>query len=186
MVGVTAELAGRFQNAVPRVKQWIEELLAAHARAVTSVSELGFERISDCFPKEFLRRAKVVLVEEVPRPPLDKFQLPELSRVLPLNEAITLNDTSFIIEEMRTSESLHFHELVHVAQWQRLGMDRFLLAYAAGLITYGYRQNPLESMAYKFQAEFDSGKTWSNTLALIHKLTDGIWSEVAGAGAFPA
>jgi hypothetical protein len=180
MVGVTPELARRFQNAVPRVKQWIDELLAAHAQSTMAMSELGFVRISQCFTKEFLERAKVVLIEEVPRPPLDKFELPELSRVLPLNEAITLNHTSFIIEEMRTSESLHFHELVHVAQWEQLGMDRFLLAYAAGLITYGYRQNPLESMAYKFQAEFDAGRTWSNLVGSIQKLTDGIWSQVAG------
>jgi hypothetical protein len=181
MVGVTPELARRFQNAVPRVKQWIDELLAAHARSTIVVSDLGFVRISQCYPKEFLELAKVMHVDEVPRPPLEKFELPELSRVLRINEAITLNNTSFIIEAMRTSESLHFHELVHVVQWQRLGMDRFLLAYAAGLITYGYRQNPLESMAYKFQAEFDSGKTWSNIVGPIQKLTDGIWSQVAGA-----
>ena len=54
-------------------------------------------------------------------------------------------------------ESLHFHELVHVVQWQHLGPERFIMAYALGhLISGGYRTNPLEAMAYGLQARFDA------------------------------
>ncbi len=55
-------------------------------------------------------------------------------------------------------ESLHFHEMVHVLQGQHLGPDRFIAAYAAGyLLAGGYRQNPLEVMAYDLQGQFDAG-----------------------------
>ena len=54
-------------------------------------------------------------------------------------------------------ESLHFHELVHVVQWQHLGPERFIMAYALGhLLSGGYRTNPLEEMAYGLQARFDA------------------------------
>jgi hypothetical protein len=184
MVGITADMARRFGDAVPRVKTWIVDVLQAHAQSAMPASTLEFARISHCFPLEFLEVVRVIEIDEVPRPPLDRFGLPELSRTFPLGTGLTLNDTYFIARPMRTVEGLHFHELVHVAQWRHLGMDRFLLAYAAGLMEFGYRQNPLENMAYKLQGEFENGKSWANLLGLIEKLTDDIWGRVAGA--FPA
>jgi hypothetical protein len=184
MVGITADMARRFGDAVPRVKTWIGEVLEAHARSAMAASKLEFVRIPQCFPGEFLKIVKVVEIDEVPRPPLDRFGIPELSRSFPAGPGLTLSDTYFIARPMRSDEGLHFHELVHVAQWQRLGMDRFLLAYAVGLMEFGYRQNPLEITAYKLQAEFEKGKKWGNLLGQIQKLTDDIWARVAGA--FPA
>ena len=49
---------------------------------------------------------------------------------------------------------MHFHELVHVIQWEHLGVERFLLAYAQGFLSGGYYSNPLESMAYAHQQRF--------------------------------
>jgi hypothetical protein len=54
-------------------------------------------------------------------------------------------------------ESLHFHELVHVVQWRILGPERFLWAYADGLERFGYRNSPLEVVAYDLQERFDAG-----------------------------
>ena len=52
-------------------------------------------------------------------------------------------------------ESLHFHELVHVIQWRLLGPEKFLAFYADGLERFGYRNSPLEVMAYNLQDRFD-------------------------------
>ena len=55
-------------------------------------------------------------------------------------------------------ESLHFHELVHVVQWDVLGPRNFLLLYATGLSEHVYRECPLEAMAYEHQRRFDAGE----------------------------
>jgi hypothetical protein len=68
-------------------------------------------------------------------------------------------DTFFVRANQASDESLHFHELVHVIQWRILGLEGFLAAYANGLERFGYRDSPLEAMAYDFQARFDARET---------------------------
>jgi hypothetical protein len=53
-----------------------------------------------------------------------------------------------------TAERLHFHELIHVVQWRLLGPETFLATYAAGLEAVGYRESPLELMAYNAELAF--------------------------------
>jgi hypothetical protein len=69
---------------------------------------------------------------------------------------ITYLDTYFILWHEAERESLHFHELVHVVQWQVLGPERFLAMYADGLVKQGYRNSPLEVMAYDHEARFNA------------------------------
>ena len=66
----------------------------------------------------------------------------------------TYKDTYFIKRQNCFDESLHFHELVHVVQWDYLGVEKFLLAYALGLINHGYVNSPLEVMAYGLKQYF--------------------------------
>ena len=178
----------RLRTALPGVLRWIEELLAEHAKQARAVSTLGFTRLPACFPKTLLERAKVVTVPEVPFPPLDRLGLPELAQFqrMPLS-GITFKDT-FFLKQGQASESLHFHELVHVVQWERLGADDFLLAYGTGLIQFGYEKSPLEQMAHSLQQSFDSGRPPEDLVNMIEKHADAICSEVvqdfqAGEGA---
>ncbi len=69
---------------------------------------------------------------------------------------ITFGDMYFVRADAN-SESLHVHELVHVVQWATLGVDQFLLTYAVGILEHGYRESPLEVIAYDSAARFDSG-----------------------------
>jgi hypothetical protein len=71
---------------------------------------------------------------------------------------ITYLNTYFLRAELSGDESLHFHELVHVIQWRILGPERFLALYADGLERFGYRNSPLEVMAYDLQGGFDYGR----------------------------
>jgi hypothetical protein len=41
-----------------------------------------------------------------------------------------------------------------VIQWRVLGAERFLRSYADGLEGFGYRDSPLEVMAYDAEARF--------------------------------
>ena len=63
-------------------------------------------------------------------------------------------DTIFLKPTHSNNENTHFHELVHVIQWRLLGPDRFLFSYANGLECFGYRQSPLEAMAYDAEMAF--------------------------------
>jgi hypothetical protein len=69
---------------------------------------------------------------------------------------------------------LHFHELIHVVQWRLLGAEFFIAMYAGGLEKFGYRNNPLEKIAYDAQelfdrstAVFDAEKFVSDRLAAL-------------------
>ncbi|MGF1794256.1 hypothetical protein L4D21_27225, partial [Photobacterium profundum] len=53
---------------------------------------------------------------------------------------------------------LHFHELVHVAQWQHLGAVSFLQRYINEVQSLGYDEAPLEKIAYAFDDHFSKGK----------------------------
>jgi hypothetical protein len=169
----------RFHIALPWVRQWIEQLLDAHADGAHAVSTLSFTRLSTCFPWELLERTRVVTVERVPFPPVDQFGLPELAFMQEMSfDGITFRDT-FFLRRGRTSEELHFHELVHVVQWVRLGVDNFLLAYGLGLLRFGYERSPLEQMAYTLQRNFELGTRPRELVRVIEEDTDAIWNQAA-------
>jgi len=69
--------------------------------------------------------------------------------------------------------------LVHVVQWERLGVENFLRAYGAGLIQYHYRESPLEKQAYDLEAAFEQGTLPENIVERIRQDTDKIWRDVA-------
>jgi hypothetical protein len=66
-----------------------------------------------------------------------------------------------------------------VVQWERLGIDNFLLAYGIGLLQFGYEKSPLEEMAYTLQRSFDTGNVPSNIIGLIQNQADAIWNQVS-------
>lgn len=173
------DIVTRIQAALPRVRLWIENYKARHESEAIAVGSLGFKRLGTCFPMDLLARAKVVTVPKVPYPPLDQFDLPEFAPLQQMAfDGITFDDT-FYLEEGRTTESLHFHELIHVIQWGKLGLDKFLLSYGIGLIQHGYENSPLEAMAYRLQAEFDRGTTPPRLIELVESETATIWNRVA-------
>ena len=169
----------RFHAALPRVRQWIDVLLGHYADQARTVQSLGFKRLALCFPTELLERTNVVEVVRVPFPPVEGFGLPEFASMQQMQFAgITFKDT-FFLQHGQSSESLHFHELVHVVQWARLGFDNFLLAYGLGFIQHGYEQSPLEQMAYTLQSSFDNGTLPEYLVRHIEERTDAIWKEAA-------
>ncbi len=146
----------QFRAIYPQLIDWIEQTLVDYSTKTQSVVSLRFRRLPQYFSKEFLASAKVVPVENVPMPPLSKFGATDFDAFEQMEAAgITYLDTFFVNQLYATDESLHFHELVHVVQWSLLGPERFLAAYADGLEHFGYRNSPLETMAYDAQAWFE-------------------------------
>jgi hypothetical protein len=61
----------------------------------------------------------------------------------------------------------------------RLGIDNFLLAYALGLLQFGYEPSPLERMAYTLQQHFERGSMPKDLVRVIEQGTDAIWNQAA-------
>lgn len=152
-------LPDNIRTKLPSVVAWIGDTLRVHHGRARPVASGGFARLGRYFSPQLLAHAKVVAVAAPLTPPLTRLGLPQFAafeRMEPLG--ITYLDTFFIRTGEERNESLHFHELIHVVQWQLLGPERFLLTYASGLVEAGYRDSPLEAMAYEAQARFEAGE----------------------------
>lgn len=177
-LGMDADIIRRFRKALPGIRKWIDRVLLDHAPRTRTVGSLAFKRLSACYPQHLLDRAKVVTVPRVPFPPVSSLGLPEFASLEQAPFAgITFLDT-FFVQHGQGSESLHFHEMVHVVQWERLGANNFLLAYGLGLAQFGYERSPLERMAYSLQTRFDGGDVPTNLVQVIEQGTDAIWRRV--------
>jgi hypothetical protein len=144
-----------FRVLYPRVIGWIRQTLEAYSEQAKAVGSLAFPRLSRYFSAELLAMTKVVVVERVPMPPLSSLGLSRFAEFERADyDGITYLDTFFVKRRSAIAERLYFHELIHVVQWRLLGPETFLRTYAAGLEAFGYRESPLEIMAYDAETAF--------------------------------
>ena len=157
-----------FAKFYPPLLGWIRATLSASTGAAETVASRGFSRLPLYFTEETLTSTKVVLVDPLPMPPLSSMGLAHFADFERGNfEGITYIDTFFLKPTQSKNENMHFHELVHVIQWRLLGPDRFLFSYANGLERFGYRQSPLEAMAYDAEAAFASSTAIFNVERMV-------------------
>jgi hypothetical protein len=174
------DLIRKLHQTLPLVRQWVEDTLVSHREQAVPVDREKYLRLAHVFPAALLKKTGVVTVTEAPPfPPLSRMGLPELARfeAMPIT-GVTYKDIFFVRRGQRT-ESLYFHEIVHVVQWDHLGVDRFLMAYGAGLMQFGYRRSPLEAMAYAMQDDFDRANLPEDLMGGIQQQTEAIWKGVA-------
>lgn len=79
---------------------------------------------------------------------------------------ITFRDTVVITQANADRDALApllFHECVHVVQYRKLGVDRFVEEYVRGWAenNYDYSSIPLEQEAYALQDRFSDGECFS-------------------------
>lgn len=161
----------QFQRVYPYLTGWIATTLRNHTQWAQSVSSAGFKRLPLYYSPALLARAKFVPVAKVPVPPLTAMGLPQFADFEHMNAGgITYLDTYFVQQNQVASERLHFHELIHVVQWTILGPERFLAAYADGLEKFGYRDSPLETMAYDAEEAFVLGGEPFDAEARVRRL----------------
>ena len=173
------DFISRLQNAIAPTRAWIETYLRKHSSSSRSVASLGIDTLTRCYPEPLLQCAQVVFVDTLEYPPLARFGLPEFEAQEQREfDGITFDNTYFLRTGLKR-ESVHFHELVHVIQWQHLGLNQFLLAYGIGLAQLGYEDSPLERMAYDLQIEFEHGIYRRQLVQDVQKHTDEIWVEAA-------
>ena len=155
---------------LPLIEAWIEQTIRSSAPRARRVSELGFRRLPAYYPADVLGRAKVVVAEQSVVPPLRQMGL-DLPALLAFEQGdydgITYLDTYFVKPSRIGDEALHFPELGHVTQWQQLGPQPFLIAYAIGLLQHGYRNSPLEAIACHHQERFEQSATPYNIASSV-------------------
>ncbi len=140
-----------------KIDQWIDQ---------TNSSFLKQRVCCDRFTKDFegfysvpfLQNAFFVVVDKIPRPAFPELRQMGLGDFIDMNIAgITYKSTYYILPQAINNIRLHFHELVHVAQWEELGSSCFIERYIREIKTYGYDQAPLEVMAYSLDNHFANG-----------------------------
>ena len=160
-----------FQAVYPHVIDWIRQTLGAHEKSAQTVGSMGFRRLPLYFSRELLETAKVVAVDRVPVPPLSAIGLSQFAEFERGDyDGITYLDTFFVKQSRAVDEGLHLHELIHVVQWRVLGARRFVAMYADGLEAFGYRNSPLEKMAYDAQDLFDRAERFDAEKLVAEKL----------------
>ncbi len=142
---------------IDQIEQWIDQ---------TNTAFIEQRICCDCFTQNFkgfysasfLQNSFFVVVDKIPKP-----DFPELRHMglggfvdIPLT-GITYKNTYYILPNAISNKRLHFHELVHVAQWEKLGADKFIERYIREILSYGYDQSPLEIMAYSLAKHFANG-----------------------------
>src|SRR5215468_4679812 len=144
-----------FHTAYPKLRAWIQKTLEFYENYAKPVASMHFVRLPLYFGHSLLETTKFIAVDRLPMPPLSVMGL---SRFAVFEQGdfngITYLDRYFIKQTVVTGEAIHFHELIHVIQWRLLGPEDFLAAYANGLDEFGYKNSPLEKMAYDAEASF--------------------------------
>lgn len=141
-----------------KIEDWIDATLSRrlHERIPCSSLAVHFEGF---FSREFLSESYYVLTDSLPLPDFPELYELGLGGFLEMDaEGITYKDTYFIKPHLVEKLDLHFHELVHVAQWRSLGAPAFIERYIEEYTRFGYADAPLEKMAYSLQRYYCTNK----------------------------
>ncbi len=150
------QLAWVAKDAAGYIRSQREKHLAAAVPLTTE--QRG--QVSRFFRRATLDSVRVLQKEKVPNPPFynDLYEmgfaegsLPDFSKMA----AITLVDVVLFHQEM--TANVLFHELVHVVQYELLGLARFAERYVMGFLSGGsYEEIPLEMHAYALGGRFEA------------------------------
>jgi len=139
---------------VNRIEEWIDKINIDYIEQRICCSGFSTD-FKGFYRKSFLMKAYYVVVDKIPKPDYPEFREMGLSDFLDIDvDGITYKDTYYIKPHVADNLRLHFHELVHVAQWKQLGADGFIQRYIGEINKYGYSRAPLEVMAYLCDAHF--------------------------------
>ena len=147
----------QLKSLVSDIQKWIVYTLAEHEAQMEPVATAQFERLKKYYPNTLLQRVRRVIVDRCPVPPLAITGIPQLAEIENWDiKGIPWKNTIFIRRDLAGWDAVHFHELLHIIQWDCLGTERYLTAWTIGTISRGYRDNPLEETAFRHQSRFET------------------------------
>lgn len=137
-----------------KIENWIQQLNTFHKQERQSCANFD-SNLASFYSPEFLKTAYFVVTEEIPKPDFPELQEAGLDEFLELDvDGITYGDTYYIKKSHRRNAALHFHELVHVCQYQNLTRQGFIKRYIQEMQYFGYKKSPLEIMAYQLEDHY--------------------------------
>ncbi len=145
---------------------WIESQRAQHRLHADPLPDTTLAALSGFFAKETLDRTRIRHVASIDDPPFYR-EFEEAGESFPLDfkvwAAITFGDVILVNREQvpgPPSHSVIFHEMVHVVQYDVLGIHEFARTYVTPFIQnrFNYMSIPLESVAFDLQGRFEE---WS-------------------------
>lgn len=143
-------------NVLSKVERWIDQTNIDYANRRVSC-ECFSEDFNGFYPREFLKNAYFVIVASIPKPDFPGLREIGLGDFIDMKvDGITYKNTYYILPHEVKNLRLHFHELVHVAQWKYLGAANFIQRYIEEIQNFGYAEAPLEKMAYGLDAHYSN------------------------------
>jgi hypothetical protein len=149
-------LKRQYRQRLPAILEWVNEITTYYKQNAPYTSELNLSRLPDYYPQPLLQNTQVAIVKRCPIPPLAKLGIKSMSAYENWEpNGIQYKDMYFVRQDLKHWNVVHFHELVHTIQWQILKDKVYMDLYGTGLIEKGYRQSPLEEMAWRLQQSFE-------------------------------
>jgi hypothetical protein len=150
---------------VAQVVEYIDRQRREFRQRAEPLSRNQISAIRAFFPASMLDSARILILtgERIGNPPFygalvqmgfEPAALPDFAHMA----AITFVDT--VVSHEAFTDRLLFHELVHVVQYEKLGLEGFANKYVQGFLTGGsYDAIPLEMNAYDLDARFAEAPT---------------------------
>ena len=142
---------------------WIESQRVQHRVHADPLPDTTLAALSGFFEKGTLDRTRIRHVPSIANPPFYK-EFEEAGEAFPLDftvwAAITFGDVILVNGEQvpgPPSHSVVFHEMVHVVQYDELGIHEFARRYVTPFVQsrFNYMSIPLESVAFDLQGRFE-------------------------------
>lgn len=140
-----------------KINGWIDQTLEDYSNAKVSCERFA-SHFNGFYPPAFLATSYYVAVPQLPKPDFPELRQAGFGSLIDRDvNGITYKNTYFIKEGKENRLKLHFHELVHVLQWQTLGATGFINRYMEEILRFGYEDAPLEKMAFALEEHFVKG-----------------------------
>jgi hypothetical protein len=133
---------------LPQVLDWVEaqEKHALNLGVALTPTAANDARAAGANMPEKIR---LCFVPEIPQPdhPRIKQLAADIGLITPLTIAITFGYGIFVREDRSHDRETLVHECVHVAQYEKLGVEDFLTQYVFQIFKNGYDNAPMEREA---------------------------------------
>lgn len=141
--------------------RWVQAQRDVHRPGARALDDREVEALERFFGPTIMNLASIKVVPRIENPPFYS----ALSGVSVIDFAqgggIAFIDTILITRQKKRRNPLPlplvFHELVHVVQYDHVGVDEFISRYVQGWLTHGqqYASIPIERQAYELQARYE-------------------------------
>ena len=161
MFRISHRATALIDDLVEKAVEWVDSQRDAHHASAFPLPEPERTLIAPFFTGKTLSQVRFRHIPEIENPAFLGFVEDSDGRPLDFSQmaGITFNDTVVLSDayfEETDLVSLLFHECVHVAQYQQLGVEGFMRSYVEGWVSNGmdYFAIPLERDAYDLERQF--------------------------------